>query len=143
MPSTDLRSSSHQPVQHFVCIHDFLTAHGAVVVPPAQPGPAPAGTMVLPVLDAIIAVTEEPAVLLQSQATAAYMQHWQPHINVLQRPQCTTCLADLLDAQKAAEYDVEDNISLLIRPGSVLELTQGTLVHAPTAWLGSFDAGPN
>eukprot|EP00961_Rhodomonas_salina_P120742 1624922-Rhodomonas_salina.1 len=33
-PSTDLRSSSHPPVQHLVCVHDFLTAHGAVVVPP-------------------------------------------------------------------------------------------------------------
>eukprot|EP00961_Rhodomonas_salina_P096302 1294921-Rhodomonas_salina.1 len=33
-PSTDLRSSSHPPVQHLVRVHDFLTAHGAVVVPP-------------------------------------------------------------------------------------------------------------
>eukprot|EP00961_Rhodomonas_salina_P302992 3941052-Rhodomonas_salina.2 len=142
-PSTNLRSSSHQPVQHLVRVHDFLTAHGAVVVPPAPPGQAPAWTLVLPALDAIVAVTEEPAVPRQRQVTAAYMQHWHPHIDVLQRPACTASLADLLDAQKAAEYDVEDNISQLFWPGSVVELTQGTLVHAPTAWLASFDACPN
>eukprot|EP00961_Rhodomonas_salina_P049982 671324-Rhodomonas_salina.1 len=124
-------------------IHDFLTAHCSVVVPPVQPGQAPAGTLVLPALGAIAAATEEQAVQLQCQVTAAYMQHWQPHIVVLQRPTCTASLANLLDAQKAVEYDVEDNISPLIGPGSVAELTQGTLVHAPTAWIASFDAGPN
>ena len=97
----------------------------------------------LPALGTIAAATEEPAVPRQRQVTAAYMQHWQPHIDVLQRPACTTRLADILDAQKAMEYDVEDNISPLIGPGSVVELTQGTLVHAPTAWIASFIAGPN
>lgn len=60
-----------------------------------------------------------------------------------QLPACTAHLADLLDTQKAAEYDVEDNISLLIWQRSVMELTQGTLTHAPTAWLSSFNTGPN
>eukprot|EP00961_Rhodomonas_salina_P148294 1996236-Rhodomonas_salina.3 len=142
-PSTDLRSSSHPLVQHLVRVHDFLTAHCAVVVPPALPGRVPAGTLVPPALGTIAAATEEPTVPRQRQVTAAYMQHWQPHIDVLQRPACTARLADLLDAQKATEYDVTDNISPLIAPGSVVELTQGTLVHAPTAWIASFDACPN
>eukprot|EP00961_Rhodomonas_salina_P302202 3940751-Rhodomonas_salina.1 len=58
-------------------------------------------------------------------------------------PACTTRLADLLDAQKATKYDVADNISPLVGPGPAVEPTQGTLVHAPTAWIASFDAGPN
>eukprot|EP00961_Rhodomonas_salina_P238753 3226778-Rhodomonas_salina.1 len=41
------------------------------------------------------------------------------------------------------KYDVEDNISPLIGPGSVVQLTQGTFKHAPTAWLGSLDSCPN
>eukprot|EP00961_Rhodomonas_salina_P129147 1739941-Rhodomonas_salina.1 len=63
------------------------------------------------------------------------MQHWQPHLDVLQRPACTARLRDLLDAQKAVEYDVEDNISPLVGPGAVAQLTQGTFTHAPTAWI--------
>eukprot|EP00961_Rhodomonas_salina_P108682 1462868-Rhodomonas_salina.1 len=43
----------------------------------------------------------------------------------------------------AVEYDVEDNISPLFGPGAVAQLTQGTFTHAPTAWIGSFDSGPN
>eukprot|EP00961_Rhodomonas_salina_P251006 3393480-Rhodomonas_salina.1 len=92
-------------------------SHSAVMVPPAPSPPAPAGTLVLSALDAIVAATEEPVVQHQRQVTAAYMQHWQPHIDVLQHQACAAHLADLLDAQKAMEYDVEDNISPLIWPG--------------------------
>eukprot|EP00961_Rhodomonas_salina_P083906 1127759-Rhodomonas_salina.1 len=64
------------------------------------------------------------------------MQHWQPHLDVLQRPACTARLRDLLDAQKAVEYNVaKDNISPLVGPGAVAQLTQGTFTHAPTAWI--------
>eukprot|EP00961_Rhodomonas_salina_P104943 1413230-Rhodomonas_salina.1 len=80
--STDLRSSTHLPVQHLARVHDSLVSHGAVVVPPAPSPPVPAWTLVLPALDAIVAATEEPVVPRQRQVTAAYMQHWQPHIDV-------------------------------------------------------------
>eukprot|EP00961_Rhodomonas_salina_P089106 1198414-Rhodomonas_salina.3 len=108
-PSTDLSrcSSSHPLVQNLISIHNFLMSHSgcAVVVPPAPPDPAPAWTLVLPAVDAIVAATEEPAVQHQRQVTAAYMQHWHPHIDVLQRPACTARLANLLDTQKAAAME--------------------------------------
>eukprot|EP00961_Rhodomonas_salina_P162379 2187080-Rhodomonas_salina.1 len=61
-PFTDLRSSSHPPVQHLVRVHDLLVSHGAVVGPPVLPAPAAAGTLVLPALTAIVAATEEPVI---------------------------------------------------------------------------------
>eukprot|EP00961_Rhodomonas_salina_P055872 750212-Rhodomonas_salina.1 len=70
------------------------------------------------------------------------MQHWQQHINILRRPEYADKLKDLLDAQKEQLIDVKTpELSPLIC--SVVHLMKGTVSHCPTAFLGTFDSGPN
>lgn len=142
-PGADLRLSTHPPVRHLVRIHNALVADcDAVVVPPDPPAQPPAGTLVLPALGSILLDSAEPRVPRQRHVTKAHMQHWQPHIDILRRPACVDKLKDLLDAQKEQLIDVETpDLSPLI--GSVVHLTKGTVSHRPTAFLGTFDSGPN